>query len=288
MKARKKHVGAKQKIREQKEREQRILLSVFLAIILIIAISVSSFLVNSILRQPSQVVNSTSEPNAAIVDQLSLTYPNQTFIQTVRNTLKQAGYKVDYYPGEQITVPFYKNLPTHGYNLIILRVHSALWGEPSSLALFTSEPYSTTKYVSEQINGQLGIAMYYPSRDLYFGISVKFLQSAMNGRFQNTTIIMMGCKGMQYTPTAEAFIARGAKVCIGWSDSVSAPHTDTATEHLLRHLVTEKQTIKQAVDNTMKEVGPDPADKSLLSYYPLEAGEQTIDNIADNLATKPQ
>jgi hypothetical protein len=56
---------------------------------------------------------------------------------------------------------------------------------------------------------------------------------------------------------AEAFTLKGAKVYIGWKGSVSATHTDTATISLLQHLITEKQTIKQAVENTMKEVGTD-------------------------------
>jgi len=106
--------GIKHKIHEEKKREQRIRLTVTAAI-LIIAISVSGFLINSMLNQPStnQTTSNASQPKAAIVDHLSLTAPNQTFIETATNTLKQAGYTVDYYSGENITVEFYRNLPTH-------------------------------------------------------------------------------------------------------------------------------------------------------------------------------
>ena len=80
------------------------------------------------LHQPDQTnrsnINQGFPYKAAIVDHLSLTAPNQTFIQTATNTLKQAGYRVDYYSGEKVNVEFYRNLPTHGYGLIILRVHS--------------------------------------------------------------------------------------------------------------------------------------------------------------------
>jgi hypothetical protein len=60
---------------------------------------------------------------------------------------------------------------------------------------------------------------------------------------------------------------------------VSASHTDAATTYLLRHLVTEKERIKQAVSDTMSEVGLDPAYSSMLGYYPRRVENQTIENI---------
>lgn len=283
----KKPRGIKHEIREEKKREQRIGLAVTAAI-LVIVISVSGFLIKSMPNQPStnQTTSNTSQPKAAIVDHLSLTCPNQTFIQTATSTLKQAGYTVDYYPGEKVNVEFYRNLPTHYYALIILRVHSGLQvGDDPPVVFFTSEPYSKTKYICEQLTdqvweGQLGTG--FIEGQTYFGISPEFVEKGMSGRFEDATIVMMGCNGLTYTDMAEAFIQRGAKVYISWSESVLAGHTDQATTQLLKHLLTEKQMIEQAVTETMKEVGPDPAYKSLLGYYPLEVGEQTIENIKNN------
>jgi hypothetical protein len=99
----------------------------------------------------------------------------------------------------------------------------------------------------------------------------------MKGTCKDALVIMMGCEGLNNTKMAQAFIEKGAKAYISWKGSVSASHTDTATINLLQHIITEKQTINQAVENTMKEAGPDPIYKSLLTYYPLEAGEQTIE-----------
>jgi len=291
MKAKKKPLGMKHKIREERKREEHISLILTVGILIII-IFFSGFLINSMLNQPStnQAVSSTSEPKAAIVDHLSLTYPNQTFIETATNILKQAGYSVDYYPGEKVTVEFYRNLPTHRYRLIILRVHSALGevGQPP-VTLFTSEPYDKTKYVYEQLTDRLeGVAF---SEDwergiIYFGIMPSFVRSSMNGRFNNTIIIMMGCNGLTYTNMAKAFVEKGAKVYIGWNDYVSASHTDMATTHLLQHFLNQNQTIGKAVENTMKEAGPDPLYRSVLLAYPDGALNYTILNIAANLVTR--
>jgi hypothetical protein len=219
-------------------------------------------------------------PKAAIVDQLSLTQPNPTFVETATNTLEQAGYIVDYYPGEQVTVEFYRNLPSQGYDVVLLRGHSGITRErvisPDNeevtetdyVSLFTAEPYSETRYSDEQRTGRLGVAEYYEGSDQYFGIAPGFIESSMKGGFDDTTIIMMGCDGLRSTRTAEAFLERGAESFISWSKPVSAAHTDAATERLLEHLLLEDLPTQEAVSQTMAEVGPDPTYEAELRFYP--------------------
>ena len=68
---------------------------------------------------------------AVVVDQLALTEPNAAFVANVTGMLGQAGYEVDYVPGEEVTVDFYRDLPTRGYELLVLRVHTARFEEES-------------------------------------------------------------------------------------------------------------------------------------------------------------
>jgi cell division protein FtsB len=286
MNTKEKRVGTKAEIRAIKNRERRIATTIFLVFILLIVIF-SSYFTYNFLNQPQNQTTTpaSSQLKAAIVDQLSLTFPNQTFIETATNTLKQAGYAVDYYPGEKVTVEFYRNLPTHGYSIIILRTHSSASGLGGTqrveipVVLFTSELYSNTKYVYEQLANQVVQVSYnVPEPPYYFAIDPSFVTSSTTGKFQNTLVIMMGCEGLDNTFMAEAFVEKGAKVYVGWNQPVSASHTDTATTQLLQHFLVEKLTLKQSVQETFKEVGFDPIYKSLLIYYPLEAGEQTIEN----------
>jgi len=241
---------------------------------------------------PNQITSQTFQLKAAIVDQGSLSPaagPNPIFVATATSILKQAGFTVEYHPGEEVNVEFYRNLPTYGYGLIILRVHSTAkmaQGTEAPVTLFTSERYDSGKYVYEQITDQLFPVVY--SREerekgiRYFGITPLFVSQAMKGKFQDTIIIMMGCEGLDNTLMAEAFIEKGAKVYISWNKGVLAFHTDTATTHLLQHFLTEKRTLKESVRETFKEVGFDPVYKSLLIYYPLEVGDQTIEDIKNN------
>lgn len=201
---------------------------------------------------------------AAIVDQLSLTAPNPEFAAAATETLEEAGYGVDYFPGEEVTVDFYRGLAAGNYDFIILRAHSARlqqeWqGELiDEVILFTTEPYDEKKYVEEQLSGNLATARYFDDSEPLFGIGPDFIRSSMPGSFSDTTIVLMGCEGLGSEDTAQAFVAKGAKTVISWSGLVSATHTDAATEDLLGLLLDEGLPPEEAVVATMDEVGPDP------------------------------
>jgi hypothetical protein len=223
---------------------------------------------------PTAVPN--AGPRAAIVDQLALTQPNPEFVQTTTDLLEQAGYAVDYHPGEEVTVEFYRKFPSQRHDLIIFRVHSALGredGQPADwVTLFTADAYHETWYVEEQKTRRLSRVSYYEDGPPYFGIMPDFVRSSMKGDLRDTTVVLMGCDGLATETIAEALVDKGAKAVVSWSGLVSGDHTDVATEALLRHLVTEGLPLREAVDKTGIEVGPDPAYESVLRLYPPEGG----------------
>ena len=237
-----------------------------------------------------------SPPKAAIVDQGSLaptTGPNPVFVEKATGILKEAGFNVDYYPGEEVTVEFYRNLPNYDYDLIIVRTHSAMlnpnkykkldsasnFPKESYLCIFTNEPVNekkVEKYYFDVVNKRL-IGSFYKKGDemkgdLYFGISPCFVTLSMRWKFDDTIIIMTGCDGLKKERMAKAYIQKGCKVYISFSGLVSADYTDKTTIYLLQHLLLEKLPVKEAVGETMREVGPDPTYKSVLGFYPIEAG----------------
>ncbi len=241
---------------------------------------VFAFVACSSLQQPTQ--NNAPEKmhklKVAIVDHLSLSHPNQAFVNECSDILKKAGYAVDYYKGEEVTVEFYRNLPALEYDLIVFRVHSAYIHKYLSLAMFTSEPYSEERYVQEQVRNRVARGFIEPYRQGdpdYLAITDKFVRYSMQGFFKNTTIIMMGCTGIKKA-MASAFLEKGAKVYIGWNGLVSANHTDVTTIRLLRNLLLERKTIAQSVEQTMKEVGYDAQYKSMLLFWPIEAGNTKV------------
>jgi hypothetical protein len=215
----------------------------------------------------------TTGKTAVIVDQLQLTQPNPDFVSNARDVLARAGYTVDYVAGDQVTVDFYRTLPQRNYDLVVLRVHAGITTEvdlqtgqktgQEYVSLFTGEPYSPDKYPQEQLN-RLGKATYFEGADPLFGIGPEFIDKSMEGSFNGSVVVMMGCDGLRSQKTAEAFLHKGASAFVSWSQPVSGPHTDATTERLLEHLLIDNQPIQQAVANTAAELGPDPTYKGEL------------------------
>lgn len=244
-------------------------------VVAVAALGLASFLVYYALGPKNSTVIDTT-PKIAFVDQLSVQWPDQTFNQTMLEILGETGLQVDYYPSQDVTVDFYRNLPKHNYRLIIFRVHStaesSVEGTPPFVVFFTSENYTNLDHVPEQQDMRVVYVRFPDSDPVYFGITPKFVGDSMEGRFNDTVVIAMGCEGLRHDTMAQAFVEKGAKAYISWNGSVSISHTDNATVCLLRHLVSENQTVEEAVEQTMNEVGPDPADKSILLFYPDGAG----------------
>ena len=243
--------------------------------VLIVSVSVLVVLSRSGEQSEEPSIPSTG-PRVAIVDQLALTQPNPGFVGTATDMLEQAGYTVDYYPGEEVTVEFYRTFPAQPYDLIIFRVHSALGredGRPADwVTLFTADSYRETWYVDEQKTRRLSKVSYYEDGPPYFGIMPDFVRSSMKGDLQGSTVLMMGCDGLATETIAEALVDRGAKAVVSWNGLVSGDHTDAAAEQLVRHLVIEGLPLGEAVERTAAEVGPDPAYGSVLRLYPPEGG----------------
>ncbi len=232
---------------------------------------------------------------AVIIDQLSLTSPDQAFVDEATRTLQAAGYTVDYVPGEEVTVDYFRDLPSRDYGLVIVRAHSGFvlrnpqqagdTRAPTDTFLFTSEAFSDDRHVDDQRSRRLSVAYYvdtgleqldgdpdallraFQTEPRYFGIKPGFIESSARGRFRNSTVVLMGCNGLSTQSLAQAFVKKGARAVVGWDELVTAGHTDQATERLLGYLLGEGLSTREAVARTAAEVGPDPTYGGKLLLY---------------------
>ena len=95
--------------------------------------------------------------------------------------------------------------------------------------LFAAEPYSKTRHVTEQLTDRVAYAKTYDDAPWVFAISAKFVAESMEGEFNNTAIIMMGCDCLHFEDLAQAFIEKGASTYIAWDVSVGLNYVDDAT-----------------------------------------------------------
>lgn len=231
---------------------------------------------------------------AAIVDQLYDDLPNLHFQKTSREYLESEDYQVDYFTTKDITVDFYKALPSMNYKLIIIRTHSSITPDndkkPDSADLFTGEKYQQDKYIYEQLSGHVRkSAFFYSSHRVqydngtvtlipvvsesgtYFSVGSKFVNEQMTGKFPDSIIIIGGCTALGNPILADSLMNRGASAIIGWDNLVGSGHNDTVMLAVLRDLLVDKSDIVDTVESAMQKFGPDPDYHGALKYYPKSA-----------------
>ncbi len=234
---------------------------------------------------PSGCSNSTpvitNSNKAVILDQLYLRQPNPALIASLKNTLESYGLSVDVYQGNEITVDLYGKLPSLGYRVIIMRVHSGLlvdeYGKPvfDTTFLFTAENYSTSTHVGDQLSDKVSYALMEDNSPYVFAVNSDFMMSA-GGRFDRTLVLAMGCESYKWSDLAEVFYDKGASAYIGWSDIVSLDYVDDVLPDLLNNLFSANMTVSAGVAQVMQNHGTDPFFNSYLKYYPAFSGNSTV------------
>jgi len=205
---------------------------------------------------------------------------SSSFTEEASRLLMARGLSVRIHKNDEVTVDLYRRLPTYGYKLIILRVHAGVSERlpEHPTFLFTSEPYSTSKYVFEQLSDEImgGVLNPEAGEKSVFTVGPMFVKVSMQGTFDGAAIILSSCLGLYNEHLARALIDKGASVFVSWNERVTLDHTDKAVLVLLRALIVEKTSVEEAVRRAMKEVGPDQTYKSFLTYYPSSRGAASI------------
>ncbi|HWY27663.1 MAG TPA: hypothetical protein VNW25_00235 [Candidatus Sulfotelmatobacter sp.] len=253
-------VVAKRTVTRSHRLEKHVMLVAFLLIIAVSGFTVAVW--------PSQTLHSLIQMSqdtrkAALLDSLSLTDPDPSFIWNVTRTLHNSGYTVDYYGPHQVTVALFRSLPFHDYRIVIIRSHTAIfYGIPTSVSIVTSENYTESRYVYEQLVGQVAPAIVRPG-NTYFAITPSFVRDAMQGNFRGTILVEMGCSSLQGDHyIATAFVSKGVSNFVGWDNAVGSRYTDGATQNFVSSLAGGK-TLEEAIGSAG---GPDPTYHGRLSY----------------------
>jgi len=233
-------------------------------------------------------------PRAIILDNLGLDGESPSgedipFVQETKELLEGIGVKVNYVGVENVKLEVYRNLAK--YNLVILRVHSGLLIGEEVVCFFTSEPLPENpgKYSEWFSKGYLANAtleLRDGTKKHFIGVKPDFISNCLNGEFENSIIIAMGCNSLDLESysMAKAFVDdRKALVYIGWTRDVTVDYTDNATLELLKRFFQKNQTVKEAIE--IKRLR-DPKTGAVLKYYPASAAELRPKEIIEQLLEK--
>jgi len=226
---------------------------------------------------------------AAILDQLDTDFPNKEFQMQVKEYLMTAGYdQVDLFLTDDITVDFYRNLPSMDYKFIVARSHSLAIKDTDkqSVWMFTGEKYTEDKYIQEQLTGKVSRGVPFlsgPAIDRaeaadkrLFIIGSDFVDKEMIGQFPGTTLVLGGCDTLSYPFMAKSLVDRGASSIIGWYGLVSLYDNDTVLLDVLEEILINGQDPDDAVNYIMEKYdGQMLYNHSILKQY--ETGASTFD-----------
>ncbi len=203
---------------------------------------------------------------AVIIDQLYQDSPNESFQQNATKILTDGGYEVDLFTTADITIDFYKELPSMDYEFIVLRSHSlAIYGKKPSSWIFTGEKYDAGRYTQEQLSGMLSPGVPFRQGQIsqmtqgdaksqrLFMIGSKMVDEMMEGQFPGTHIILGGCDTMSHTYFAESFVKRGASSVVGWNGLVELRDNDSVMLSLLDDIFIENLELGDAVEKVMND-----------------------------------
>ena len=182
-----------------------------------------------------------SDKRAVIIDQLYSENREYGFSDRCSTLLEAEGYSVRLCRGENVSVDFLRD-SKWSMDIIVLRMHSGVFD--NFTWLFTHEPYSSKKHVTEQLTGEINIGVC-PSVDYHvFTVSSRFI--GVNAVLDGGLVLVMGCSGLEKNDLGEALMESGAGAVIGWDGPVTVEETDKAVLSLLMEILDGK-TIGEAV-----------------------------------------
>jgi len=247
-------------------------------VILSIVLTVTYFAEESLY---DEIFSYNGVDKAAIVDQLHKDIPNLQFQNKTQTLLEDAGYQVDLFTTEDITVDFYKKLPTMNYKFIVFRTHSIAAGTvETSASLLTGEIYNIESHVDEQHRGQLKKAVpFLPdyveeagwetlANQTYFTIGSRAVNEIMQGDFDKSIIILGGCWTLSDPNLlAHSFLKRGASAVIGWDGLIGSNDNDRTILELLEKILSNGEDIRNAVESTKENFVSHTPYSPTLKYF---------------------
>ena len=220
---------------------------------------------------------------AGLFDAMYYLRPNEDFILEATQMLEENGFVVDSFFGEQVTAKLLLALPAN-YNLLILRLHSAL-AENGKLYFFSGEAYSQYGYYYEQLS-ELVSKGNIPNASSYFSVALDALAINKKESLNNSVIVAMGCHTLCDDFSLESLKKSvDIEVYVGWDSGVDLSRSDQSVLYFLGDFVEKGVTLKKAVETTMTKIGQDPKYGSILGYFPESKGNSTITDLIHNDAS---
>ncbi len=189
----------------------------------------------------------------------------EMYMRSIIYNLERAGYTVDYYKDENVTINLLKRLDDEGYGVIYINSHGFI-DPQGSFALFINEKIDSEKanlYRNDLEEKSIG---YLEAGSLagYLYVTPRFfLLYGNNSLFSDALIFIDACHSGNNTSLAEVFLNLGAQCFIGWNGPVNVIHGIMMDGKFFHEACKYNKTVEQALRGTRA----DPDSGATLTYF---------------------
>jgi len=157
-------------------------------------------------------VENSVNSKAATLDGLGADFPNETFIDSARRILENAGFTADIYSFENVNLSLLNNLPLKKYSLVIFRVHGGRIRQPIGLFIrgVFIERCTPESHKDEVESGYLLLGRPFLSNNTYCVAPPHYISDKLKGSFAGALIIAMSCFTGNDRAMADAFFSKGS------------------------------------------------------------------------------
>jgi len=188
------------------------------------------------------------------------------FMRSIIYNLQQAGYAVDYYKDDNVTIDLLKRLDNEGYGVIYVNAHG--FTDPDGRVLFfTGEKNASgieglyQKDIEEKRIGCFGQEGYLLG---YYYVTPEFFALYGNDtRYHNALIFVDACHSANNTSMADVFLDLDASCYVGWTELVGVEHGVSMDGKFFRTMCIDGETVEQSAGT----IRPDPVGSAKLAYF---------------------
>jgi hypothetical protein len=237
-----------------------------------ILIIVTVILLSFIGLNPAGADFKTKENNKAVIldpfnsefNSLSLDV-YEMYMRSIIYNLERAGYIVDNYRNENVTINLLKRLDDEGYSVIYINSHGFIDSQ-GSFALFINEKIDSEKinlYKNDIEENNVGYLENGSLAGYLYVTPQFFLLYGNDGLFPDALIFIDACYSGNNTSLAEVFLNLGAQCFIGWNGPVNVIHGIMMDGKFFHEACKYNKTVEQA----LRGIRADSDSGATLTYF---------------------
>ncbi|MFQ6095377.1 MAG: hypothetical protein ACE5NN_04475 [Candidatus Bathyarchaeia archaeon] len=190
----------------------------------------------------------------------------EPFIRSIIHNLERAGFTVDYYKDNNVTIDLSKRLDNEEYEVIYINTHGFMDSEGQVL-IFTGEKHTSEKekLYQEDIEEER-IRCFESKGELtgYYYVTPGFFTWYGNDTgYCNALIFIDACHSANNTSMAKAFLDLDAGCYVGWTAYIGIEYDVAMDGKFFRQMCRDGETVEQSI----RKIKPDPNSKSKMTYF---------------------